>query len=92
MLLKDNWELKKTLSKNITKPEIDKMINIADLNGALGYKICGAGGGGFLLTFVNRDEQNKFRESMKEYVELPFMLEPFGSRIIFNIREYNANL
>ena len=91
-LLKKNWELKKQLAKGITKPEIDKMVDLASSNGATGVKIAGAGGGGFLLSYVPRNSQDEFRKSMEAYTELPFMLDPFGSRIIFNMRRYNSKI
>ena len=71
-------------------PEIDEMVDIALNNGAIGVKIAGAGGGGFLLSYVPRNNQDKFRTAMNKYVELPFMLDPFGSRIVYNMRRYNA--
>lgn len=85
-VLKLNWEAKKSLTDNITNDVIDNMVNRAMENGATGCKIAGAGGGGFLLSYVPRDNQDKFRKAMTEYKELPFMLDPFGTRIIFNIR------
>jgi len=85
-VLKLNWEAKKSLTDNITNGVIDKMVNLAMGNGATGCKIAGAGGGGFLLSYVPRDNQDKFRKAMTEFKELPFMLDPFGTRIIFNIR------
>ena len=91
-LLKKNWELKKQLAKGITKPEIDKMVDLASSNGATGVKISGAGGGGFLLSYVPRSNQDEFRKAMEAYTELPFMLDPFGSRIIFNMRRYNSKI
>ena len=91
-LLKRNWELKKQLAKGITKPEIDKMVDLASSNGATGVKISGAGGGGFLLSYVPRSNQDEFRKAMEAYTELPFMLDPFGSRIIFNMRRYNSKI
>jgi D-glycero-alpha-D-manno-heptose-7-phosphate kinase len=91
-LLKKNWDLKKQLAKGITKPEIDKMVDLASSNGASGVKIAGAGGGGFLLSYVPRNSQDEFREAMEAYTELPFMLDPFGSRIIFNMRRYNSKI
>jgi D-glycero-alpha-D-manno-heptose-7-phosphate kinase len=90
LLLKQNWDIKKNLAKGITMPEIDDMVNIALKNGAIGVKIAGAGGGGFLLSYVPRYEQDNFRKAMNNYMELPFMLEPFGSRIVYNMRRYNA--
>ena len=71
-------------------PEIDEMVDTALKNGAIGVKIAGAGGGGFLLSYVPRNEQDNFRKAMNNYMELPFMLEPFGSRIVYNMRRYNA--
>ncbi len=90
LLLKQNWDIKKNLAKGITMPEIDEMVDIALKNGAIGVKIAGAGGGGFLLSYVPRNEQDNFRKAMNNYMELPFMLEPFGSRIVYNMRRYNA--
>ena len=90
LLLKENWDIKKNLAKGITLPEIDEMVDVALSNGAIGVKIAGAGGGGFLLSYVSRNEQDKFRTAMNKYVELPFMLDPFGSRIVYNMRRYNA--
>lgn len=85
-LLQINWDLKKELAEGISVPEIEEMITIAKQNGATGYKIAGAGGGGFLMSYVPRDKQDDFRKGMKEYRELPFMFDQFGSRIIFNIQ------
>lgn len=89
-LLNENWEIKKNLAKGITMPDIDEMVDIALNNGAIGVKIAGAGGGGFLLSYVPRNNQDQFRLAMNKYVELPFMLDPFGSRIVYNMRRYNS--
>lgn len=86
IILKKSWQVKKLLTDNISNNIIDKMVDNAINNGATGCKIAGAGGGGFLLSYVPRERQDIFRKSMAEYRELPFMLDPFGSRIIFNIR------
>ncbi len=91
-LVKKNWELKKQLASGITKPEIEKMVEQALSNGATGVKIAGAGGGGFLMAYVPRHKQDTYRNAMKKYTELPFMLDPFGSRIIFNMRRYNSKI
>ncbi len=85
-LLQINWELKKELADGISVPEIDAMTELAKSNGATGYKIAGAGGGGFLMSYVPRDKQDDFRKGMNDYRELPFMFDQFGSRIIFNIQ------
>ncbi len=89
-LLQDNWLLKKSLVDAISNPEIDNMYQTAMDAGAIGGKICGAGGGGFLLLYVPKDKQDKVRDSLKDYRELPFMLDSFGSRIIFNVRSYST--
>jgi D-glycero-alpha-D-manno-heptose-7-phosphate kinase len=87
-LLAENWKLKKELSPNITNTVIDEMYKKANNGGASGAKISGAGGGGFLLVYCTRDKQDQLRETMNEYREMPFLLEPFGSKIIFNYRRY----
>ena len=85
-MLHKTWELKKQITEKITNPRINEMYQKARKAGALGGKISGAGGGGFLLLYVPRDKQNKVRIALKEYREFPFMLDPYGSKIIFNIR------
>ncbi len=89
-LLHKNWLLKKSLVDSISNSEIDDMYNKAMDAGALGGKICGAGGGGFLLMFVPKDKQDKVRSNLSNYRELPFMLDSYGSRIIFNVRSYST--
>lgn len=87
-ILARNWELKKNLSSNITNEEIDKMYKTAIESRAEGGKIAGAGGGGFLLLYCKRENHDKLREAMKNYREVSFMLEPHGSKIIFNYSRY----
>lgn len=87
--LKKNWELKKRLASNVTNAEIEHMHDLALNAGASGAKISGAGGGGFLLVYCERNHQDNLRNAMKEYRELPFLLEKFGSRIIFNQSRYD---
>jgi D-glycero-alpha-D-manno-heptose-7-phosphate kinase len=89
-ILHENWLLKKSLAGNISSPDIDKMYEMAIHAGALGGKICGAGGGGFLLLYVPRDKQDAVRNALETYRELPFMLDPLGSRIIFHVRTYST--
>ncbi len=91
-LLHENWLLKKYLVESISNTEIDDMYNKGMAAGALGGKICGAGGGGFLLMYVPKDKQDKVRAALSKYRELPFMLDSFGSRIIFNVRSYSTKI
>ena len=87
-ILASNWELKKNLSSNITNSEIEGMYKKSLKGGAVGGKIAGAGGGGFLLVYCKRENQDSLRDHMNIYREMPFMLEPHGSKIIFNYRRY----
>lgn len=89
-LMHENWLLKKSLVDSISNNEIDDMYNTAMKAGALGGKICGAGGGGFLLMYVPKARQDNVRAALSDYRELPFMLDSFGSRIIFNVRSYST--
>jgi len=82
--LKVSWLIKKNLSTNISNPTIDNMIQRAHKTGALGSKVAGAGGGGFLISFVPEENQKIFIQYMSDYTELPFKFEENGSRIIFN--------
>ena len=83
--LNAGWQMKKELASTITNPKINDMYDTAMSCGAIGGKISGAGGGGFLLLYVPREQQNSVREGMAKYRELAFMFEPFGSTINFNI-------
>jgi len=87
-ILAKSWEKKKKLASQISNGHIDEMYNRAKEAGALGGKISGAGGGGFLLLYCPRENQNKVREALKEFREFPFFLEKYGSKIIFNMGRY----
>jgi len=87
-ILHENWELKKSLASGITNSKIDNMYERARAAGAIGGKVAGAGGGGFLLLYVKPENQAKVREALKDYRQMPFMLDNFGATIIFNQRRY----
>jgi len=86
--LAQSWEAKKRLASQISNGDIDEMYHRAIEAGALGGKISGAGGGGFLLLYCPRENQNKVREALKQFREFPFFLEKYGSKIIFNMGRY----
>jgi D-glycero-alpha-D-manno-heptose-7-phosphate kinase len=88
--LHHGWELKKQLASRISNPQIDEVYQRALDAGALGGKISGAGGGGFLLLYVPREQQDSLRRTLKGLAELPFFLEQDGSKVIFNLRRYPA--
>lgn len=83
-ILHKNWLLKKQLSSNISNNTIDMMYNLAIGAGAIGGKIAGAGGGGFLMVYSKPDKHDSVRNALKNHKQFPFLLEPHGSKIIFN--------
>ncbi len=83
LLLHKNWSLKKKMSKGIATSQIDEWYNTARKNGAIGGKILGAGGGGFLLFYATPKNQTKIKKSLPGLIHLPFKFEPQGSKIIF---------
>jgi D-glycero-alpha-D-manno-heptose-7-phosphate kinase len=83
-LIKRNWEIKKNLASKISNIEIEQIVQLATDNGAIGCKIAGAGGGGFLLSYVPHQNQEKFINALSDFKELPFIIDKFGTRIIFN--------
>ncbi|MBT4141325.1 MAG: GHMP kinase [Candidatus Latescibacteria bacterium] len=85
-LLDRGWQLKKSLASRISDDELDDMYNRAREAGALGGKISGAGGGGFLLLYCPPDRQDAVAEALADYREMPFALERDGSKVIFNVR------
>lgn len=85
-LMHEGWELKKQLASRISNGEIDDLYTIARRAGAVGGKITGAGGGGFLLLYCPHERQEAVRRALGDLQELPFQLERDGSKVIFNYR------
>lgn len=81
-ILNTGWELKKTMASGISNPEIDKAYEIAMANGALGGKLLGAGGGGFLLFYCPEEKQDRIRNSIG-LKEFEFTFEQDGSSVIY---------
>jgi len=81
-LLHNEWTDKKRLAGGITSPRIDEYYSRALAAGATGGKLCGAGGGGFLLLYCERDKQPKAREALADLKEVDFSFESQGSSII----------
>ncbi|MBI5373804.1 MAG: GHMP kinase [Candidatus Schekmanbacteria bacterium] len=84
-LLQKGWNFKKNLASKITNSFIDDIYKKALDAGALGGKIAGAGGGGFLLLYCPYDKQPKVRKALPMLQELKFNFERGGTKIIFNI-------
>lgn len=84
-ILDEHWNLKKKVGKFMTNPIIDKLYDKLKKNGATGGKIIGAGGGGFLMTFVPKKNHSKFRKFLKKQniSVLDWKFHFKGSEIIF---------
>ena len=82
-LLNSAWDIKKQLGKSITNNKIDNLYDYAIKNGALGGKILGAGGGGFLLLYMKKKERIKFLNKNDKIINIPFKFSDTGSEIIF---------
>ncbi len=92
-VLHESWMLKRDLSNSVSNTDIDDLYKRALENGAIGGKITGAGGGGFLLLFVPPFDQQRVREVLSEQIYIPFSFESRGSQILFyqaNNGEYSA--
>jgi D-glycero-alpha-D-manno-heptose-7-phosphate kinase len=92
-LLDVHWQMKKKLSGGITSPEIDGWYELAKRNGAIGGKICGAGGGGFLMVYCEADK-HRLREAMRGagLQELNFRFEFEGSKVVFDMVSRDGRL
>lgn len=82
-LLDYTWELKRGLNANISNNYIDEIYSIAKEVGALGGKLLGAGGGGFMLFYIRKELQDKLRGRLKRLLEIPFKFDEDGSKIIY---------
>jgi len=81
-LLHESWIIKRNLTKLISNDSIDDMYQAAIGAGAIGGKLCGAGGGGFMLLFVPPENQVKVKEKMKELLLVPMRFENLGSHLV----------
>lgn len=82
-LLNEGWNLKRELASKITNPEIDRYYDIAMENGAMGGKLLGAGGGGFLLFYCEKNKQKRLRAALSDMAELRFSMENEGTKVIY---------
>lgn len=85
-MLHETWLLKKSLSEDVSNSQIDNVYIKARKAGAIGGKILGAGGGGFMLIFSPIEKQEAIKKEMRKnkFLEVPFKLENQGSQIIFS--------
>lgn len=82
-LLHEAWQAKRSLSSVVSNSEVDNLYERARTAGAVGGKLTGAGGGGFLLLFAPPDKHRDILEALDGRIHVPFELESAGSQIIF---------
>ena len=82
-LLDYTWQLKKKTGKNVSTGSIDELYDAGKNAGALGGKLLGAGGGGFLVFYVQPEKQDAVMEAMKDLLYIPFEFENSGTRVIY---------
>ncbi len=82
-LLHESWMLKRGLTTLISNSQIDDIYDIARRNGALGGKLCGAGGGGFILLFVPPERQAAVKDALRNLLLVPMRFENLASHIVF---------
>ena len=86
-LLHESWLAKQAISDKISNDAISELYNAARDSGAVGGKITGAGGGGFVLLFVPPQFQPAVREKLNRLIHVPFNFETAGSQVIFYDRD-----
>ena len=86
-LLDYSWKLKRGITSKITTNEIDNIYSSAIKAGALGGKLLGAGGGGFILFYVEKDKQKKVKEALSGLLNVPFNFENEGTKIMYYMPE-----
>jgi len=82
-ILHEGWMLKKSVNPGITDGEIDDLYDRARLAGAVGGKLLGAGGGGFLLLYCKKGNRERVRQALSELREVKFDFEPEGAKIVY---------
>ena len=83
-LLNETWLTKKKFASGVSNPLVDDMYEKAVTAGALGGKILGAGGGGFMLLYVPPSKREAVRSALSDFKEIDFAMDMQGSRIIFS--------
>ena len=82
-LLGHAWQLKRRSGRAITTSVIDTLYEKGIKAGALGGKLLGAGGGGFLVFYAQPEKQPSLKEAMKDLIHVPFQFEDGGTRVLY---------
>lgn len=88
-LLHETWQIKRSLTPQISTRQIDEIYEAAREAGAAGGKLLGAGGGGFMLLFAKPEDQKKIREKLTKLLYVPFEFHDLGSEIVYYAPEQN---
>jgi len=83
-LLNEQWKVKKSMTNLITNSKIDEMYEQAIRSGALGGKLLGAGGGGFMLFFVPPEKHEQLKANLNNILHVPFRFDFSGSQIVYH--------
>jgi D-glycero-alpha-D-manno-heptose-7-phosphate kinase len=86
-MLDIQWKIKKSISNKITNSKLDEIYETGIKNGAIGGKILGAGGGGFMLFYAKKEKHQKIIESLSSKLFVPFRFDNSGSKIIYYSHE-----
>jgi len=86
-LLHETWMIKRTLTDKISNATLDKIYNRGIKAGAHGGKILGAGGGGFILFYVEPEKQASVKKELKDLLYVPFRFDNLGSQIVYYMEE-----
>jgi D-glycero-alpha-D-manno-heptose-7-phosphate kinase len=87
LLLNETWKIKRSLSKSISNSKVDTIYELGLKNGATGGKLLGAGGAGFVLFFVPKNNKSRFLKAFKNFIIVNFKFENKGTHIILNDRK-----
>ena len=83
-ILHENWMLKKKINDNISNPKIDIWYQNARLSGASGGKLLGAGAGGFLMFYADKENHKEIISTLSDLEHIPINFEKSGTSIIYN--------
>ncbi len=86
-LLNIQWKIKKSITNKISSPKIDEIYDTGMRNGAIGGKLLGAGGGGFMLFYAPLEKHSQVKTALKDKFFVPFRFENTGSKIVYYSHE-----
>ena len=82
-LMNEAWKIKRSLTSAVSNNEIDDIYSAAISAGALGGKIMGAGGGGFMIFYANPSKQEAVKRALSKLIHVPFKFEDSGSKVLY---------